>query len=81
MKYTAISRFHSLVVQGGRIGVLSVGIGFVGQGSANMICSLRRKYLPNVYSQSYAELINPEVRPSKQRSTRHAPRWDPLVHE
>jgi len=43
MKYTALSRFHSLVVQGGRIGVLSVGIGFVGQGSANMICSLRRK--------------------------------------
>lgn len=51
-------RALALALQGARIGVLSAGVGLVGQGAANGICKLRRKYAPGGYGDEYARLIS-----------------------
>uniref|UniRef100_A0A7R9TH19 Uncharacterized protein n=1 Tax=Micromonas pusilla TaxID=38833 RepID=A0A7R9TH19_MICPS len=53
----------ALLAQGVRIAAVSGAIGFVGQGTSNAVCALRRKYWSGSYSKAYAETVRPESPP------------------
>lgn len=61
--YTTTYRAWAFVSQGFRIGIMSSAVGLAGQGTANLICTIRRKYMPNGYSERYASTVHPEAPP------------------
>jgi hypothetical protein len=61
--YPPQMRVLALVLQGARIAALSAGVGLVGQGAANGICKLRRRYAPEGYDEGYATSISPHAPP------------------
>ena len=50
-------------LQGARVGALSAGVGLVGQGAANFVCGLRRRYAPEAYDAGYASTVSPHAPP------------------
>lgn len=61
--YTTTYRAWAFVSQGFRIGIMSSAVGLAGQGTANLICTIRRKYMLNGYSERYASTVHPEAPP------------------
>ena len=61
--YSTTYRAWCFVSQGFRIGLMSSTVGLAGQGTANFICSMRRRYLPGGYSERYASTVHPEAPP------------------
>ena len=61
--FTTANRAATVVLQGVRVGGVSVLAGFAGQAAANTVCRLRRKYFAWGYSDGYAECIHPEAPP------------------
>jgi len=61
--YTTTYRAYAFVSQGFRIGIMSSAVGLAGQGTANLICTIRRKYMSNGYSEKYASTVHPEAPP------------------
>lgn len=43
--------------------MLSAGLGLAGQGAANGICKLRRRYAPEAYDPGYASSVSPHAPP------------------
>lgn len=61
--FTTANRAATVVLQGVRVGGVSVLAGFAGQAAANAACRARRKYFAWGYSDGYADCIHPEAPP------------------
>ena len=61
--YSLQMRAVSLILQGARVGALSAGVGLAGQGAANFVCGLRRRYAPDGYDAAYADTVSPHAPP------------------
>lgn len=61
--FATANRIAAVVLQGVRVGGVSVLAGFAGQAAANATCRVRRKYFAWGYSDGYADCIHPEAPP------------------